>query len=150
MLPGAGSFAVGAILAQAVVAAGAVIAQRRAAVHAALEAARIGQAEAVPAFHHCHKYQPLSGTVHCARRGLILCAAVAQNFARGAQKGFNFLEAVCVAYQVTVYPNGREDSSVIYNGVLYLPDLALDADLPSGAWLIGHKCALKATGGNDT
>ena len=52
-------------------------------------------------------------------------------------------------YQVTVYPNGREDSSVIYNGVLYLPDLALDADLPSGAWLIGHKCALKATGGED-
>ena len=52
-------------------------------------------------------------------------------------------------YQVTVYPNGREDSSVTYGGVLYLPDLALDADLPSGAWLIGHKCALKATGGAD-
>ena len=52
-------------------------------------------------------------------------------------------------YQVTVYPNGREDSSVTYGGVLYLPDLALDADLPSGAWLIGHKCALKATGGED-
>ena len=53
-------------------------------------------------------------------------------------------------YQVTVYPNGREDSSVTYDGVLYLPDLALDADLPSGARLIGHKCALKATRGNDT
>ena len=52
-------------------------------------------------------------------------------------------------YKVTVYPNGREDSSVTYDGVLYLPDLALDADLPSGAWLIGHKCALKATGGED-
>ena len=52
-------------------------------------------------------------------------------------------------YQVTVYPNGREDSSAAYGGVLYLPDLALDADLPSGAWLIGHKCALKATGGED-
>ena len=52
-------------------------------------------------------------------------------------------------YKVTVYPNGREDSSVTYGGVLYLPDLALDADLPSGAWLIGHKCALKATGGED-
>ena len=53
-------------------------------------------------------------------------------------------------YQVTVYPNGREDSSSIYDAVLYMPDLALDSDLPSGAWLIGHKCALKATGGNDT
>ena len=52
-------------------------------------------------------------------------------------------------YQVTVYPNGREDSSTIYNAVLYMPDLALDSDLPSGAWLIGHKCALKATGGED-
>ena len=52
-------------------------------------------------------------------------------------------------YQVTVYPNGREDTSVTYGAVLYLPDLALDADLPSGAWLIGHKCALKATGGED-
>ena len=53
-------------------------------------------------------------------------------------------------YQVTVYPNGREDSSSIYDAVLYMPDLALDSDLPLGAWLIGHKCALKATGGNDT
>ena len=52
-------------------------------------------------------------------------------------------------YQVTVYPNGRENTSVTYGAVLYLPDLALDADLPSGAWMIGHKCALKATGGED-
>jgi hypothetical protein len=48
-----------------------------------------------------------------------------------------------------VYPNGRDDTSTTETAVLYLPDLALDSELPSGAWLIGHKCALKATGGND-
>ena len=53
-------------------------------------------------------------------------------------------------YQVTVYFNGRDDSGSTESGTLYVPDLALDADLPSGAWIIGHKCALKATGGNDT
>ena len=52
-------------------------------------------------------------------------------------------------YQVTVYPNGRDDTGTTESSVLYVPDLALDADLPSGAWLIGHKCALRATGGND-
>ena len=46
-------------------------------------------------------------------------------------------------------PDDDMDTSVTYGAVLYLPDLALDADLPSGAWLIGHKCALKATGGED-
>lgn len=53
-------------------------------------------------------------------------------------------------YQVTAYPNGRDGSSTSESAVLYVPDLALDADLPSGTWLIGHKCALKATGGNET
>ena len=52
-------------------------------------------------------------------------------------------------YQVTVYPNGRDDTGTTETAVLFLPDLALDSELPSGAWLIGHKCALKATGGND-
>ena len=53
-------------------------------------------------------------------------------------------------YQVTVYPNGRDDAGSTESGTLYIPDIALDADLPSGAWIIGHKCALKATGGSDT
>lgn len=52
-------------------------------------------------------------------------------------------------YQVTVYPNGRSDTGTAESAILYVPDLAVDSDLPSGAWLIGHKCALKATGGND-
>ena len=52
-------------------------------------------------------------------------------------------------YQVTGYRNGRDDTGNTESSVLYVPDLALDADLPSGAWLIGHKCALRATGGND-
>ena len=53
-------------------------------------------------------------------------------------------------YQVTVYTNGRENTGSAEYGTLYVPDLALDADLPSGTWIIGHKCALKTTGGNDT
>lgn len=52
-------------------------------------------------------------------------------------------------YKVDVYPNGREDSGAVERAVLYLPDLALDSDLPVGTWIIGHKCALKATGGDD-
>jgi len=53
-------------------------------------------------------------------------------------------------YQVTVYPNGRSDEGSSYSALLFLPDLALDADLPSGTWVIGHKCAIASTGGNET
>ena len=53
-------------------------------------------------------------------------------------------------YQVTVYPNGRSDEGTVYSALLFLPDLALDADLPSGTWIIGHKCAIDSTGGNET
>lgn len=52
-------------------------------------------------------------------------------------------------YSVIVYPNGRTDSNSSYSAVLYMPELAIDADLPTGSWVIGHKCALKATGGTD-
>ena len=52
-------------------------------------------------------------------------------------------------YSVTVYPNGRSDKGT-ESGILYVPDLALDADLPSDTWIIGHKCALRATGGEDS
>jgi len=53
-------------------------------------------------------------------------------------------------YQVTVYPNGREDEGSSYSALLFLPDVALDADLPAGTWIIGHKCAIASTGGNET
>ena len=53
-------------------------------------------------------------------------------------------------YRVSVYPNGRSDPGTAQNGILYAPDLALQSDLPSGTWIIGHKSALKATGGNET
>lgn len=53
-------------------------------------------------------------------------------------------------YQVTVYPNGRTDDGASYSALLFLPDVALDADLPSGTWIIGHKCAISSTGGNET
>lgn len=52
-------------------------------------------------------------------------------------------------YQVSVYVNGRSDTSAVESAVLYVPDLAVDSDLPTGTWIIGHKCALKATGGDD-
>lgn len=53
-------------------------------------------------------------------------------------------------YNVTVYPNGRSDPKVKSAGVLYVPELALGSQIPSGTWIIGHKSALKATGGNDS
>ena len=53
-------------------------------------------------------------------------------------------------YTVQVFPNGRGDEGgVEYSATLYVPDIALDSDLPSGTWIIGHKALLHATGGND-
>lgn len=53
-------------------------------------------------------------------------------------------------YRVVVYPNGRTDEGSSYSAALFLPDVALDATLPSGTWIIGHKCAVSSTGGNET
>ena len=53
-------------------------------------------------------------------------------------------------FNVTVYPNGRYDSKVKSSGILYVPELALGSEIPTGTWIIGHKSALKTTGGNDT
>ena len=53
-------------------------------------------------------------------------------------------------YSVQVFPNGRTDSgSYSYLSTLFGPDIALDSDLPTGTWIIGHKALLPATGGND-
>lgn len=53
-------------------------------------------------------------------------------------------------YTVTVYPNGRwDEGGMEYSATLFAPDIALDSDLPSGTWIIGHKALLPATGGND-
>ena len=54
-------------------------------------------------------------------------------------------------YTVTVYPNGRSDEGgVEYSALLFLPDVALDADIPTGTWIIGHKSAMASTGGSET
>lgn len=54
-------------------------------------------------------------------------------------------------YTVTVYPNGRSDEGgVEYSALLFLPDVALDADIPAGTWIIGHKSAMASTGGSET
>ena len=53
-------------------------------------------------------------------------------------------------YTVKVYPNGRsETGGYSYDSTLFVPDIALDSDLPSGTWIIGHKALLPATGGDD-
>ena len=53
-------------------------------------------------------------------------------------------------YTVTVYPNGRwDEGGTESSATLFVPDIALDSDLPSGTWIIGHKALLHATGGND-
>ncbi len=53
-------------------------------------------------------------------------------------------------FEVFVYPDGKAASGSAYQAILYVPDLALDSELPYGTWLIGHKCALEATGGSET
>ena len=53
-------------------------------------------------------------------------------------------------YQVTVYPNGRSDEGRTENALLFLPDVALDADIPAGTWIIGHRAAMSSTGGSET
>ena len=53
-------------------------------------------------------------------------------------------------YTVQVYPNGRwDEGGTESSATLFVPDIALDSDLPSGTWIIGHKALLPATGGND-
>ena len=52
-------------------------------------------------------------------------------------------------FSVQVYPNGRSDGASSFSSVLFVPDLALDSDLPAGTWIIGHKALLPATGGNE-
>ena len=51
-------------------------------------------------------------------------------------------------YEVDVYANGTE-SSATESATMFLTDVALDADLPIGTWVIGHKSMLQATGGNE-
>ena len=52
-------------------------------------------------------------------------------------------------YRVSVYPNGRSDEGGTESATLFVPDIALDADLPTGTWIVGHKALLSATGGDD-
>ena len=52
-------------------------------------------------------------------------------------------------YSVTVYPNGRSEGGT-HSAKLFLPDVALDADIPAGTWIIGHKGAMSSTGGSET
>ena len=56
---------------------------------------------------------------------------------------------VAEGFKVKVYASGRTDSELPENAILHLPDLALGSDLPTGTWVLGHRCALVATGGND-
>ena len=53
-------------------------------------------------------------------------------------------------YNITVYPNGRGDEETTESALLFLPDVALDADIPSGMWIIGHRPAMSSTGGSET
>lgn len=52
------------------------------------------------------------------------------------------------SYSVTLYGDGK-NSGPTGTGTLFVPDIALGAQIPSGTWVIGHKQAMKITGGND-
>lgn len=52
-------------------------------------------------------------------------------------------------YQVEVHTDAAEDRSSTESGILYLPDLALRSEIPSGTWIVGHRMLVKATGGSE-
>ena len=52
-------------------------------------------------------------------------------------------------FSVSVHPLGDPGGPSLGTATLYVPDLALDSALPDGAWIIAHRCALAATGGED-
>lgn len=51
-------------------------------------------------------------------------------------------------YEVSIYANGRE-SDWTGTGKLFVADLAMGADLPAGAWVLGHFVKTTSTGGNE-
>jgi hypothetical protein len=57
--------------------------------------------------------------------------------------------SAAAGYTVAAYPNGRSDEGGKYGALLLLPDVALDAEIPNGTWIVGHKCLMAATGGAD-
>lgn len=52
-------------------------------------------------------------------------------------------------YSVRLFANGRTAEST-GSGTLYLPELAIGSELPSGSWIIGHRSLIRATGGSET
>ena len=59
--------------------------------------------------------------------------------------------SAAAGYTVDVYPDGRAgEGGAEYSALLFLPDVALDADIPAGTWIIGHKSAMVSTGGSET
>ena len=66
---------------------------------------------------------------------VILCKITGGN----AQSGFS----------VSLFPNGKDQPST-GNGVLFAVELAVNAELPAGSWVLGHKHMIAITGGNET
>ena len=66
---------------------------------------------------------------------VILCKITGGN----AQSGFS----------VSLFPNGKDQPST-GNGVLFAVELAVNAKLPAGSWVLGHKHMIAITGGNET
>lgn len=58
--------------------------------------------------------------------------------------------SAAAGYRVTVYPNGRRDEGTAESALLFLPDVALDADIPAGTWIVGHRAMMSSTGGGET
>lgn len=50
-------------------------------------------------------------------------------------------------FSVAAYDASR--NQYLSSGILYVPDMALGSEIPTGTWIIGHKCQLATTGGNE-
>lgn len=52
-------------------------------------------------------------------------------------------------FSVSLFPNGKDQPST-GNGLLFAAELAINAELPTGSWVLGHKHMISITGGNET
>ncbi len=51
-------------------------------------------------------------------------------------------------YNVSVYGDGINEP-ITESGILFVPELALNSEIPSGSLILGHRTFLKITGGNE-
>ncbi len=52
-------------------------------------------------------------------------------------------------YTVSLFPNGK-DQPTTGNGTLFLTELSVDSELPTGSWILAHSYLVSKTGGSES